>query len=238
MFKLTIITINYNNVLGLQKTIESVVNQTCKEFEYIVIDGGSNDDSVNIIKQYANQINYWVSEPDNGIYNAMNKGIAKANGEYLLFLNSGDCLISKTILQEINNHLKDYDVVYGDGLLENNTRITVPEILNKQYFYSQSLFHPSAFIKRKLFFEQGLYNEKNKIISDWEFFIKLFFFNNATSKKINCVISIIEEGGISRDGKYKKLLKKEMKDVHEKYFSKSEKIKFCFYNILSKLKVV
>ena len=92
--KLSIITINYNNLEGLKRTVESVINQTSKEFEYIVIDGGSNDGSGAYIESKSEHIDYWVSEPDKGIYNAMNKGIAKASGEYLLFLNSGDHLFS------------------------------------------------------------------------------------------------------------------------------------------------
>ena len=88
--KISIITINYNNFEGLKKTIKSVINQTWKDYEYIVIDGGSNDGSVEYLKSLDNTINFWVSEADNGVYHAMNKGINKANGEYLLFLNSGD----------------------------------------------------------------------------------------------------------------------------------------------------
>ena len=88
--RLSIITINYNNREGLRKTIESVVNQTYRNFEYIIIDGGSTDGSVEVVKEYADRISYWVSEPDNGIYNAMNKGVLAANGKYIQFLNSGD----------------------------------------------------------------------------------------------------------------------------------------------------
>jgi glycosyltransferase involved in cell wall biosynthesis len=88
--KLSVITINYNNAIGLRKTIESVVNQTFRDYEYIIIDGGSTDGSVDVIKEYADKIDYWVSEPDKGIYNAMNKGVAAAHGEYTNFLNSGD----------------------------------------------------------------------------------------------------------------------------------------------------
>ncbi len=83
--KLSIITINFNNAVGLKKTIESVVNQTSNDFEYIVIDGGSKDGSIDIIKKYDSKINYWISEPDNGIYHAMNKGILLAKGDYLEF---------------------------------------------------------------------------------------------------------------------------------------------------------
>ena len=86
--KLSIITINLNNAAGLRKTIQSVVNQTYIDFEYIIIDGFSSDGSIEVIKEYADRINYWVSEPDRGIYNAMNKGILKTSGEYIHFLNS------------------------------------------------------------------------------------------------------------------------------------------------------
>ena len=90
--KLSIITINYNNREGLKRTIESVVNQTFTDFEWILIDGGSTDGSKELIEQYSNRFSYWVSEPDNGIYNAMNKGLRAAKGDYLQFLNSGDRL--------------------------------------------------------------------------------------------------------------------------------------------------
>ena len=102
--KYSIITINYNNRDGLEKTIQSVINQTCQDFEFIIIDGGSTDGSVDIIKKYNDRINYWVSEPDKGIYNAMNKGILQAHGEYLNFMNSGDCFFDNEVLNKVNNN--------------------------------------------------------------------------------------------------------------------------------------
>ena len=99
--KLSIITINLNNDTGLNKTIESVINQTLKNFEFIIIDGGSTDRSVELIKEYAGQINYYVSEPDKGIYNAMNKGIRQAQGEYCFFLNSGDYFVNESVLEKV-----------------------------------------------------------------------------------------------------------------------------------------
>ena len=105
--KLTIITINYNNASGLQKTMESVLAQTCKDFEHLIIDGASTDDSVNVIENYGLQIAHtaisfqWLSEPDKGIYNAMNKGIRMAQGEYIHFLNSGDWLVDEKVVEDI-----------------------------------------------------------------------------------------------------------------------------------------
>ena len=98
--KLSIITVNLNNAVGLKKTICSVINQTFLDIEYIIIDGGSLDGSLEIIKEYEKKITYWVSEPDSGIYNAMNKGIMHANGEYLQFLNSGDWLVNDSIIEK------------------------------------------------------------------------------------------------------------------------------------------
>src|SRR6478735_1115877 len=114
--QLSIITINYNNLQGLQKTIESVVSQSFKDFEYIIIDGGSTDGSKVLIEKYSESITYWVSEKDNGIYPAMNKGIQVANGEYLLFLNSGDWFYENTTLSMAIPMLRPFDIVYGNTM--------------------------------------------------------------------------------------------------------------------------
>ena len=111
--KFSIITINYNNVEGLRNTIKSVVNQTYTDYEFIIIDGGSTDGSVEVIKEYANIITYWVSEPDKGIYNAMNKGIEVANGEYLNFMNSGDCFYNNDVLQKVADYHLEKDMIVG-----------------------------------------------------------------------------------------------------------------------------
>ena len=98
--KYSIITVNYNNKEGLRNTIESVIHQTYRDFEFIVIDGGSTDGSAEVLKEYDSQITYWVSEKDKGIYNAMNKGIAKATGDYLNFMNSGTASTTKRYYSE------------------------------------------------------------------------------------------------------------------------------------------
>ena len=111
---LSIITVNLNNRDGLLRTIESVISQTFKDFEWIVIDGGSTDGSKELIEQYADHFAYWVSEPDTGIYNAMNKGIKMAKGEYMQFLNSGDFLRSSTILYDVFSIMPKADIIYGN----------------------------------------------------------------------------------------------------------------------------
>ena len=122
MKKLSIITVNKNNAEGLRKTIESVVCQTFKDFEYIVIDGASTDESVAVIETYLANVTYWVSKPDRGIYEAINKGIKVAVGEYCLFLNSGDYLSSDSILEKAFSYGFFEDIVYGDVIFENHLK--------------------------------------------------------------------------------------------------------------------
>lgn len=111
--KLSIITINYNNCNGLQRTIKSIVKQKCKNFEYVIVDGGSTDGSVNVIKENESYITKWISEPDNGIYNAMNKAARLSSGEYCLYINSGDELYSETTIDEILSQKFNEDFVEG-----------------------------------------------------------------------------------------------------------------------------
>lgn len=202
MKKISIITINYNNLDGLKRTVESVVNQTWKEFEYIVIDGGSTDGSTEYIKTQSANIDYWVSEPDTGIYNAMNKGIAKATGEYLLFLNSGDHFYSNNVLLENHTKISDYDLIYFNlNVVVGETSYikTYTDSLSFSYFVKDTLPHQATFIRANLFNRVGMYDESLKIISDWKFFMECIFKFNATFIKIDTVLSTFYFDGISSD---------------------------------------
>jgi glycosyltransferase involved in cell wall biosynthesis len=150
--KLSIISININNKNGLRKTIESVVNQNFTNFEYIVIDGGSSDGSVEIIKEFEDKISYWISEPDKGIYNAMNKGIQVAKGEYLLFLNSGDWLVDEVKLSDVIENLNVFDLIIYDLFFveeHNQSRKKHPVDITLSYIIEKTISHPSTFIKRE-----------------------------------------------------------------------------------------
>ncbi len=152
--KLSIITINLNNKDGLKNTIESVISQDFKDFEFIVIDGLSTDNSLEIIHKYEKQISFWISEPDKGIYNAMNKGIQNANGEYLLMLNSGDILHNKNVLSQVIELGLDKDIVYGNKhelVDDKNSYYTeYPNVLLFSFFYKYSLGHQTSFIRKRL----------------------------------------------------------------------------------------
>lgn len=198
---LSIITINYNNKTGLEKTIASVISQTTKDIEFVIIDGGSTDGSLDVIKKHEKEIAHWTSEKDKGIYNAQNKGILKATGEYCLFLNSGDILASDNVLNSVIPQLKQVDIVYGDLVTIDNkgTReeLVSPDILDVPLFMVSTLWHPTAFIKRDLFSKYGLYNEEFKITGDYEFFIRSILKNNASTKHISVPVSVFDLTGIS-----------------------------------------
>jgi glycosyltransferase involved in cell wall biosynthesis len=199
--KLSIITINKDNASGLEKTIQSVIEQTYKDFEYIVIDGNSTDGSVDIIKKYSLGINLWVSESDTGIYNAMNKGIRKAQGEYCLFLNSGDYLVSSTTLQdvfsEIGKILIPVDIFYSNCITSNGNVMNYPESLTINYLIHYAINHQNTLIKCSLFFEHGFYNENPHIIAEHEFFLKELWIFKSKFLHIKTNIAIFDLHGIS-----------------------------------------
>ena len=152
--KLSIITVNYNNLRGLKKTVESVKNQTYQEFEYLVIDGGSTDGSVAYLKDKEITFDYWVSEPDKGVYQAMNKGIKKATGDYVLFLNSGDHFLNNKVLEKNMQFIQGEDIIYFNLQVVENGKTFIkeyPKTLSFSYFVKDTLPHPATFIKKEVF---------------------------------------------------------------------------------------
>lgn len=212
MCKLSVITINYNNAKGLQKTIESVINQTCDDFEYIIIDGGSDDNSLEIIKKYEKHITYWVSEKDDGIYNAMNKGIKQAKGEYCLFLNSGDYLFNNLVLQSTIGQGFNEDIVFGNINTEKGI-VNFPNILTILTFLNGTICHQAIFHKTDLFKKYSLYDEKLTIVADWEFLFKTIIIHNCSYRHINQVICYYDITGISSNPEFKEKLKKQKEEV-------------------------
>ena len=246
--KLSIITINRNNAEGLRKTLKSVAIQTCKDFEHIIVDGASTDDSVKVIEQYVETTNHpspithhqqppinhqikWISEPDKGIYNAMNKGIRMAEGEYVQFLNSGDCLAGDDVVErmsvELNmlnaklanplpflygNEIKDF----GGGKLVHSCgggTYTQESFLN---FYTGTLNHDCTYIRKGLFEKYGYYDEDLKICSDWKWFVEAIVLGKEKVYYKNIDVAIFDMFGISEsDGKNKEIIKKERRDYLE-----------------------
>ena len=201
-YKLTIITINFNNLEGLKRTVESVINQSLQGFEYIIIDGGSTDGSALYIEEMKRHFDYWVSEPDRGIYHAMNKGIEVARGEYLLFLNSGDVLINSKILNEIKLDLCDYDLIQYNLQLDSGEFLIFPQNVSLQFLLQSSLGHQSLFSARRLFLNHGLFEINYKIASDWVWYFNLFVKNLVSYKYFSTTLSVFETNGISNTNKF------------------------------------
>ena len=210
--KISIITVNLNNYQGLLKTMNSVLSQTSNDYEWIVIDGGSTDGSKELVSQHQEGIAYWVSETDSGIYNAMNKGIARASGEYLLFLNSGDFL-KKDCLQSAVPKLRG-DIMVGRVESADTGKLSYQyedQTFLFSQLYSYSFPHQASFIKRDLFNRYGMYEEQYKILSDWEFFIRVLLKEDIQMQFVSDVISVVEDNGISQTDT--RLFKKERKKL-------------------------
>jgi glycosyltransferase involved in cell wall biosynthesis len=240
--KYSIITVNYNNKEGLRQTIESVIHQTFRDFEFIVIDGGSTDGSVDVLKEYDNDITYWVSERDSGIYNGMNKGILRATGDYLNFMNSGDCFFETDILEKVSAYNSDADFIIGKDYHYNSEShqghaSIQPPRTTMIHFFIASLDHQSSFIKRELF-KDSLYDEKYRLVSDWIFFIEKIVNEGKQVQFIPDIVCRREEGGLSEQQREKN--RKEINDhlhkilpkgVYEDYATLAELDKTSIYRL-------
>lgn len=196
---LSIITINYNNYKGLQRTIQSIVKQQCKDFEYIIVDGGSTDGSVNIIKENENYITKWVSEPDGGIYNAINKGARLASGEYCLYINAGDELYEKDTVKNILSQELTADFIEGRiQYLDSRGGFSTPEKnITLMYFYKgANNCHQASIIRRSMILDHP-YDESYKIAADKKFNIENIIVRKCSFKTIDTIIAKYEGGGVS-----------------------------------------
>lgn len=212
--KLSIITINYNNAEGLRKTLASVASQTYANIEHIIVDGASTDGSVDVIKEYENQLNIthstihllWSSEPDNGIYDAMNRGICKATGEYVQILNSGDILAAPDITERMMAALQmkgeGVELLYGNMVkydYQNSRTLgksTEVEYSLRQY-YTSTMNHDCCYIRRDLFETYGLYDESLKIVSDWKWFLQAIGLGKVKPIYVDIDVTIFDASGIS-----------------------------------------
>ncbi len=221
--KYSIITINLNNAAGLESTIKSVISQSCTDYEYIIIDGSSADGSVDVIKKYEERISQWISEEDSGIYNAMNKGIKLANGEFLLFLNSGDYFFNNQVLENVKSKLIGVNGIYYGNLvlIDNKGRLEYLNAENKLtlwHFCKSTVWHPSTFIRKQLFEKYGLYDESLKIAADYDFFLKAFCINRTQFKYIDKFISVFNTEGICNDVNMYNFQMKEILKIQKRYY--------------------
>lgn len=206
---LSIITINRNNAAGLEKTMLSVESQTSDGYEYIIVDGASTDRSVEVIQRLEKSFNgrlKWISEPDMGIYNAMNKGVAMASGMYVQFLNSGDCLASDDVTERMLEELSKNgypSILYGnllkdmpDGKLLRD-RCFAGHDISFLGFYTGTLNHSPAYIEKSLFEKYGPYDESLKIVSDWKWFLQAIILGDEKPVYADIDVSLFDMNGIS-----------------------------------------
>ena len=255
--KISVVTINRNNADGLRKTMQSVLAQRNAIFEYIVIDGASSDRSVDIIKEFETSLAdrlRWVSEPDNGIYNAMNKGISMASGEYVQVLNSGDVLAGPDVLQAVHDKLETLQyppILYGNMIKHfPDGRLVRDKSFNGQKItmlgmYSGTLNHDSAFVKRSLFDDFGPYDESMKICSDWKWFFKAIVLGDTSTEYIDKDITIFDMTGVSESDSSRQVILTERRQVlestlpaavledYDRYASDIYKIKRVHHNRLA-----
>jgi glycosyltransferase involved in cell wall biosynthesis len=236
--KLSIITICYNEVERIEKTITSVLNQTFTGYQYIVIDGASSDGTVDIIKKYEDRIDVFVSEPDSGIYNAMNKGLKYAEGEYVLFLNGGDYLFEIDVLKIVFEHNIKADVIYGFLIIieDNEQQKSIwkpPEKVNKLSLFIHTLPHQATFTKKILLLKTQGFSENFRIGSDYDFFLKAFFTFSAKFQSIPIIISIFNKNGISANSI--ELAREERSAIRSEYFSRLTIARYILYNYVRQL---
>lgn len=199
MKKISVITINYNNLEGLKQTIPSVLSQTYTDYEYIVVDGGSTDGSKEYIEAQQG-IDYWVSEKDKGIYNAMNKSVGFAHGEYCIFMNSGDHFFSAHSLAQVAPELDGTDYCIGKMLAvddKNNVKLVkTPQTMSLRFLVKDSLPHQAMFIKTQLL-RDCPYDETYKIVADWNHFFGSWYLQKKSYKAIDTLVSVFYLDGLS-----------------------------------------
>lgn len=228
--KISIITVCYNAEKDIEKTILSVINQTYDKVEYIVVDGGSCDKTMTIINRYAYKIDKIVSEPDNGIYDAMNKGIKLASGKWLNFMNAGDTFVNNLVIDEVVSCIDDDDIITGIAVTPKYNWMPFAKgdlSLFKLYHYGIS--HQASFIKRALF-EKMLFDDKYKIASDCKFFLYQLIFNHVTYNPIYVKICYFDNSGISsnHENAYK-----ELDEIFEEFLPKEALIDYKYFGRLS-----
>lgn len=222
--KLSIITINRNNAVGLEKTLESVASQIFKEFEYIVIDGASTDGSVEVIEKYESKFGHlkWISEPDRGIYNAMNKGVRMATGDYIQILNSGDCLASDDIIERMLVAVEEAgnpSILYGNMVkCFPNGRKMVDKCFAGQEItmlgmFTGTLNHDPTYIRCDLFEKYGYYDESLKIVSDWKWYMQAIIMGDEKPKYVDLDVTLFDMTGISENADSKEMIRKERETV-------------------------
>lgn len=222
--KVSIITISYNNLSGLKETYESIRSQTFTDYEWIVVDGGSTDATKEFLEKHTKEIAWWCSEPDKGVYNAQNKGTLHAQGEYSIYMNSGDTFFADDVLDQIFNTPTDADIIYGNWMLifeDGKKRLgRAPATADLAYFFDDNMCHQSMLIKTDAIIKRP-YDESFRIYADWEEWLALYMQEKVFERReltiCNFMVGGISTGDNASD-KIKAERKAEIKRIQEKYY--------------------
>jgi len=224
--KISVVTVCRNSEQTIERTLQSVACQTCDDFEYIVIDGVSTDRTLEIIEKYKSHISKFVSEPDKGIYDAMNKGAKMAEGEYVVFLNADDVFIHENVLSLVVEKMKNKkaDLYYGDLVfLEKNTgkiNNRKQDNVNNIYLCGGMLFHPAIFASKKIFEKIGYFDTNYRIAADYDWILNVVAKNKVTCEYLGMPITMFSDGdGASSNEKNRQKHKNERDEIQHKYFS-------------------
>lgn len=204
--KISIITVSYNAVSTIERTILSVISQDYPNKEYIIIDGHSTDGTVEIIKRFTDSITFWVSEKDNGIYDAMNKGIKHATGDIIGIINSDDYYANNALNRIAAEYTKTRGkhIIHGNMIFcqEGKERLFIPSDKLSRMWLGQIVAHPTVFVPRDLYLKFGVFNTQYKIAADYDLMLR-FYTNNVLFTHIKAVISYMSDGGVSNTNRIK-----------------------------------
>lgn len=221
--KLTVITINFNNAAGLDRTLRSVRQQSNRNFEYLIIDGGSTDNSISIIQKNSDIVSRWQSEKDNGEYDGMNKGISQAKGEYLMFLNSGDIFFDEHSVRNLLATNFQEDFVFGDVCIDYGSTKKImkyPDTLGYWFLYSEMICHQVQVIRARLLRKLGGYNTQIKIVADYDFMIHALIGKRVSYRHIPHTLAIYGWGGKSTQPEAAEIIRQGKDMIRKKYFTK------------------
>ena|GEM_PF-1695657 len=226
-----VITVVFNGEKTIKTTINSVLDQTYENLKYIIIDGGSSDNTIEIVKKYSSQINCFISEKDTGVYDAMNKGIKCSMEEdaYLLFLNADDFFTSKDIVERVMRQVKNEDFIYCKiNYFSDKEQIILGEELNmKELGLKKMCYHQATFYRKGVFDQIGLYDIRYRIAADYEMSLRVFSNPSLSRKYINEIVSNVSAGGLSNQ--YLLSINEKIKII-KKYFSLNVLVVAILYN--------
>jgi len=220
---LSIITVCKNAAQKIRTTADSIACQSSKDFEWVVVDGASSDNTLEELRSYENHITKLISESDNCLYDAMNKGILVSSGRYLYFLNAGDMLAEQNVINDFIQSPQKGDIIVGDILIKyvdgrEQYRESKSLIFNKELLYWRPMHHQATIIKRELFEKYGMYNLNYQICADWEFFCRVILKYKTEVTSWHRFMSVFCNDGISADIRNRKIFKKERFRIRRRYY--------------------